>query len=105
MLAHRDGARLMTTFASPGPAVVEAFVRFTDVLEEAGLDAPAAVVAVDTVVCFVNGFTIEEQARRPDPTRRSRAERDAGFRAGLELILAGIRAQVAAAAATPGRGT
>jgi TetR/AcrR family tetracycline transcriptional repressor len=91
MLAHRDGARLMATFASPGPAAVGAFSRFTRVLEEAGLDAGAAVVVVDTVVCYVNGFTIEEQARR-----LGRAERDAGFRAGLELILAGVRAQLAA---------
>lgn len=102
MLAHRDGARLMTTFATPGPAAVAAFTRFTGLLEEAGLDAAAAVVAVDTVVCFVNGFTVEEQARRPaDPTRRSRAERDAGFRAGLELILTGVRAQLTAVVPAP----
>jgi TetR/AcrR family tetracycline transcriptional repressor len=91
MLAHRDGARLMATFATPGPAAIEAFSRFTRVLEEAGLDTRAAVVVVDTVVCYLNGFTIEEQARRPG----DRAERDAGFRAGLELILAGVRAQLA----------
>ena len=48
------------------------------------MDARAAAVAVDTIICFVNGFTIEEQSRRPaDPTRRTRADRDADFRAGL----------------------
>jgi TetR/AcrR family transcriptional regulator, tetracycline repressor protein len=103
MLAHRDGARLMATFATPGPAALESFARFTGLLEAAGLDPEAALVAVDTVVCYVNGFTIEEQTRRPaDPTRRTRAERDAGFRAGLDLIIAGVRA-AAPAPTTPGR--
>jgi TetR/AcrR family transcriptional regulator, tetracycline repressor protein len=97
MLAHRDGARLMATFATPGPAAVAAFERFTRVLQDAGLDAGAAAVAVDTVVCYVNGFTIEEQARRG----RDRAARDAGFDAGLELILAGVRAQLPRAPELP----
>ena len=40
----------------------------------------------------VNGFAIEEQTRRPpDPTRRTQAERDADFHAGLDLIVAGVR--------------
>jgi TetR/AcrR family tetracycline transcriptional repressor len=98
MLAHRDGARLMATFATPGPAAIAAFSRFTGALEAAGLDAATAVVVVDTVVCYVNGFTIEEQARRGG----DRGARDAGFRAGLELILAGARAQLAVRAPSAG---
>jgi hypothetical protein len=50
------------------------------------------------VVCYVNGFTIEEQSRPSG----GRADRDAGFRAGLELILAGARAQLGAGPTGPG---
>jgi TetR/AcrR family tetracycline transcriptional repressor len=48
---------------------------------------------VDTVFAYVNGFTIEEQARDghpADPARR--AVRDKGFQAGLDLIIAGVTA-------------
>ncbi|WP_163512353.1 TetR/AcrR family transcriptional regulator C-terminal domain-containing protein [Fodinicola acaciae] len=84
MLAHRDGARLMTTFQVPSAAGEQAFNRTIELLVEAGLTAEAAVSAVDTLFAYVNGFTIEEQARGGD--------RDLAFRAGVELILAGIRA-------------
>lgn len=97
MLSRRDGARLLTTYATPGPTAVEAFERFTTLFQDAGLGLAAARRAVDTVVCYVNGFTIEEQTRRPpDPTRRTQAERDADFHAGLDLIAAGVRAALPA---------
>ena len=53
-------------------------------LVAAGLAPETANVAVDTLFGYVNGFTIEEQA----------AERgcdDVRFRAGIELLLDGIR--------------
>jgi TetR/AcrR family tetracycline transcriptional repressor len=46
-------------------------------------------VAVDTVMAYVNGYTVEEQARKVETWPRE--QRDAAFRAGLELILAGVR--------------
>ncbi|HEX5406515.1 MAG TPA: hypothetical protein VFX16_29940 [Pseudonocardiaceae bacterium] len=46
---------------------------------------------MDTVICFVNGFTMEEQARGSMP----RAEKDRAFQAGLNLIIAGIKAGLA----------
>jgi TetR/AcrR family transcriptional regulator, tetracycline repressor protein len=89
MLAHRDGARLMATFRIPGEASVASFERLVALLGRAGATPRAAVVGVDTIVSFVNGFTLEEQARRPDgPAER----RDRDFLAGLDLILAGISA-------------
>lgn len=84
MLAHRDGARLMTTFQVPSETGELAFKRTIELLVEAGLSAESAVSAVDTLFAYVNGFTIEEQTRG--------GHRDAAFRAGVELILAGIRA-------------
>lgn len=48
----------------------------------------AAMVAVDTVVCYVNGYTMEEQARG----NRPRDERDLAFQAGLDLIITGVEA-------------
>jgi TetR/AcrR family tetracycline transcriptional repressor len=49
--------------------------------------------AVDTVFAYANGFAIEEQARGGfPPVPAERAERDAVFHAGLDLIIAGITA-------------
>ncbi|GAA1679782.1 TetR family transcriptional regulator [Fodinicola feengrottensis] len=87
MLAHRDGARLMSTFQVPSEAGEAAFHQLANVLVKAGGTHQAALTAVDTIFSYVNGFTIEEQTRGGD--------RDRGFRAGLEIILAGIRAGLA----------
>lgn len=89
MLAHRDGARLMATFAEPGPTAIESWQRFTAILEEAGLTLESASVAVDTILCYVNGFTMEEQARNNQSPRRTDM-----FQAGLNLILTGIAATI-----------
>jgi len=97
MLAHRDGARLMATLTVPGDAAVAAFQRLVDLLRRAGATPDAAVVGVDTVICYVNGFTVEEQARGGAPGER----RDQGFAAGLELILHGIAARLLAKASDP----
>jgi TetR/AcrR family transcriptional regulator, tetracycline repressor protein len=101
MLTHRDGARLMSTFFQPGPAAITAWQRFIGLFTGAGLDEAAAVVAVDTVLCYVNGFTIEEQARGS----RSGAEKDAAFQAGLDLIIAGVEAGLANVRPLAGRPT
>lgn len=97
MLAHRDGARLIATFHDPGDAAVEGFRRLVRELAGAGLDEETAGAAVDTVFGYVNGFTMEEQARKVDGPggRRFPAERrDRAFRIGLELILDGIRTRL-----------
>lgn len=95
MLSYRDGARLMTTFAVPGPAAVAGWEWFIDVLRSAGAGDDLAPLAVDTIMSYVNGFTIEEQARKNAPEAGiPRAERDAQFRAGLNLLLSGIRTSI-----------
>jgi TetR/AcrR family tetracycline transcriptional repressor len=88
MLAHRDGARLLATLAKPGPAALAGWQRFVDLLRGAGLTEPAAILAVDTILAYVNGSTIEEQARRDENPQL----KEFGFRAGLDLIIAGIKA-------------
>lgn len=88
MLSRRDGARLMTTFAEPGPAALAGWQWFLDLLRSAGASDSLALLAVDTIMSYVNGFTIEEQARKTDVPRRTR---DDQFRAGLALVIAGIR--------------
>lgn len=97
MLAHRDGARLMSGFRHPGGEAVANFQRLVAALAGAGIPADLAVVAVDTVMAYVNGFTIEEQARDANPGHRPREERDRGFRDGLELIISGVAARSAPA--------
>jgi len=95
MLAHRDGARLLATFHTASPAVVSSFQRFTELLQAAGASAELSGSGVDTIVCYVNGFTIEEQAGRPATSPRApsrRADRDRAFHSGLDLIVDGIRA-------------
>jgi TetR/AcrR family tetracycline transcriptional repressor len=99
MLAHRDGARLMSGFHDPGGEAVATFRHLVATLIAAGAPAETAVAAVDTVVAYVNGFTIEEQARVTNPDQRPREERDRGFRAGVELIISGVGARLATATA------
>ncbi|WP_020495945.1 TetR/AcrR family transcriptional regulator C-terminal domain-containing protein [Sciscionella marina] len=95
MLTYRDGARLMTTFAAPGPAAIAGWEWFIGVLRSAGASEQLAPLAVDTIMSYVNGFTIEEQARKSAPEAGiPRAERDAQFRAGLNLVLAGVRSSI-----------
>ncbi|GAA3218799.1 TetR/AcrR family transcriptional regulator C-terminal domain-containing protein [Nonomuraea helvata] len=96
MLAHRDGARLLSTFQHPGDEAVAAFHGLIAALAAAGIPAELAPVAVDTVMAYVNGYTTEEQARKVGHWPKE--QRDAAFRAGLELIIAGVRSSSGAQA-------
>ena len=87
MLAHRDGARLLSTFQNPGEEAVAFYHALIATLTDAGVTARTAAVAVDTVMAYVNGYTTEEQARGTQP----REFRDRAFREGLELIIAGVK--------------
>jgi TetR/AcrR family tetracycline transcriptional repressor len=91
MLAHRDGARLLSGFQHPGDEAVAAFQHLIGTLTAAGVSAGTATVAADTVLAYVNGYTIEEQARKTGIDGWPRERRDRAFHDGLELIIAGVR--------------
>jgi TetR/AcrR family tetracycline transcriptional repressor len=88
MLAHRDGARLISGFHDPGEEAIAVFSHLVEALAGEGIPADTAAVAVDTVLAYANGFTIEEQARK---TGWPRDVRDRAFGDGLDLIIGGIR--------------
>ncbi|TQS30267.1 hypothetical protein FLW16_03010 [Microbispora sp. KK1-11] len=91
MLAHRDGARLISGFHQPGDEAVTTFTRLIAALIAAGVPADTATIAVDTVLAYVNGYAIEEQARKTGADGWPRERRDRAFHDGLELIIAGVR--------------
>ncbi|TCO64722.1 TetR/AcrR family transcriptional regulator C-terminal domain-containing protein [Actinocrispum wychmicini] len=100
MLTHRDGARLVVTHLLPGPRAEPgvaqlAWETMLTILRPTGLSEAGAAGVIDTIFAYVNGFTIEEQARDgfPQPAER-RALRDQGFAIGLDLILTGVRAKM-----------
>lgn len=86
MLAHPDGARIVAGMSAPGPAALAFLQHLLDAL--AGIATEPA-GAADVVTSYVNGFAIEEQARK---TAQPRALRDAGFETGIAVIVAGLEA-------------
>jgi TetR/AcrR family transcriptional regulator, tetracycline repressor protein len=95
MLSRRDGALLVIGNVVPSVGGQARWQAFLDILRAAGFEDGSAELAADTVLGYVGGFTLEEQARDPfppDPERRAWRERN--FQAGLELIIAGITAKL-----------
>lgn len=119
LLRYRDGARMFSgrylTDASLYAPMEAALRKFT----EAGFSLSEAASVLNTLYCYVIGFTIEEQAVFPqrgrrkkqyDPAKRSKridpkkfplslaagseafAHFDERFVRGIELILCGVRA-------------
>ena len=100
MLSHRDGARLLATFSTPPAGAAAGFDMLTNALVAAGASHDKATIAVDTVFAYVNGFTIEEQARKigtaPGTRAWPRELRDAAFLGGLDMLITGIEATLKA---------
>lgn len=88
MLAHTDGARVIAEMRDIGPMAREFMGRLILVLQDAGLDQRDAAAAADVVTSFVNGFTIEEQARK---LQQAKAVRDRTFDFGLTVVIDGLR--------------
>lgn len=91
MLAHTDGARVIATMSKPGPHAM-AFIERPKALVRRLLAPEHEVeVIVDTLTSYVNGYTIEEQARKLDTF--SRAERDQAFHFAVGVLTKGVLAQ------------
>lgn len=103
LLAHRDGAEIVSSSLALGLLDLPARTRLIDAAHRAGLTDAAARVAADTLVHFVIGFTFHEQQRlhaavvgaaapvadlSPEAAGASPAD---DFAAGVELIVSGIR--------------
>jgi TetR/AcrR family tetracycline transcriptional repressor len=91
MLAHPDGARVIATMSAPGASAMEFLGRLLTTLASAGMASPEREACADVVTSYVNGFTIEEQARR---TAVPRSLRDAAFATGLSVVIDGLAARV-----------
>jgi TetR/AcrR family tetracycline transcriptional repressor len=117
LLAHRDGARLLTGTYVAKPHTLRTGNSIMRALLGAGLSHDEAGTAVFALVYFIFGYTIEEQARAeliatgrwtqrideldddqyPDIAQAARAlgtgAPDVRFRQGLQIFLDGIAAQ------------
>lgn len=120
LLAHRDGARVFAGTYVAQENTLRFSEMFLGVLSEAGLPPRAAAWACWTLIYYVIGFTLEEQALAPlagagenaarEQLRRALdrttfphltrafphltdADLDARFRYGLGLVLRGLEAE------------
>jgi len=61
LLAHRDGARLFTEYASDLPGTLRLVEGCLGILHGHGVPLPAAAYAGNAVLSFVSGFVLQEQ--------------------------------------------
>lgn len=92
MLAHPDGARIIVEMSTPGPNAMAYIEQLRGLLAGAGMDRATAENAADVLTSYLNGYTMEEQARKAE----LRAEADHGFAFGLNVVFAGLRSISAA---------
>ena len=89
VLAHRDGAELVSAAYAARLVTSGARDSLIDAAARAGLAAPEAALTADTLMYYVLGETVDEQARiqmdseNPDATER--------FEFGLQLFVNGVR--------------
>jgi TetR/AcrR family tetracycline transcriptional repressor len=102
MLSYRDSARLIAGYRPSGPhGRVDPEAIFGP-LRAAGFAWPDAAWAAITMAQFTFGFTMDEQAALDrDPAPEKRLDPDQGFEFGIQTILAGLKAHLAAHAESP----
>lgn len=106
LLAYRDGAEVVSTVHAFGLGATEPHHRLTTCIETAGAATSDARAAATVIMHFVFGFTFSEQqylqassagaiqaVPGPAVPARRGAETDP-FRAGIEMVLDGIRARL-----------
>ena len=67
MLSHREGGRIVAGASFRSKAMVNLKTTSTQVLYDAGFDLLHASLASETVIDYVWGYVIEEQAAPPEP--------------------------------------
>ncbi len=101
LLAHRDGAEIVSSSLALGLLDLPARASLVDAARQTGLSDAAAATAADTIVHFVIGCTFHEQQRMhaavigaTDPsvdiTPAGIAESADDFSSGLAMIVAGM---------------
>ena len=103
MLAYRDSARLIAGYRPTGPHGRMDPEAFFGPLRAAGFAWPDAAWAAITMAQFTFGFTMDEQAaldRGPAPPEK-RLDSSQGFEFGIQTILVGLKARLAAHAEDP----
>jgi len=105
LLAYRDGAELVSTVYAFGLGADQPHRRFADLIASAGASESEADIAATVLLQFVLGFTISEQQHlhassagaiegiSPPQHATKRPVEPHPFRAGVALILDGIRAR------------
>ena len=102
MLAYRDSARLIAGYRPTGPHGRMEPEAFFGPLREAGFAWPDAAWAAITTAQFTFGFTMDEQAAADrDPSPEKRLDPDQGFEFGIQTIITGLKAHLAAHADMP----
>lgn len=107
MLRHRDGARLVAAYAPASPRSLQMADEGLRAMQAIGVPLPAAAYVGDTLMSYVTGFVLQEQAMPTQPgvdgratadfpflakwTAMKPATKDDSFAAGLDLIITGIR--------------
>jgi TetR/AcrR family tetracycline transcriptional repressor len=105
LLAYRDGAELVSTVYAFGLGAEEPHRRLATSIASSGATRSDAQAAATVVLHFVFGFSFSEQqhlqassagaieGRRP-PDAGTRKDRTDPFRAGIALIIDGVRARL-----------
>lgn len=95
MLAHRDGAALVSTVHALGTGAAEPMVRMADALRWAGADDEVARVGARTLFHYVYGHVADEQTQR-EMTDGSEIAPPAtpDFSLGLSMVLDGLEVRM-----------
>lgn len=102
LLSHTDGAELVSASFAAGQskAMARILERLTGAAADAGVSASNAELAARTIVYYVLGFAVDEQARLqwdaagaelPDDQSVLTEDASARFRFGVGLLVNGIR--------------
>lgn len=91
MLAHRDGAALISTVHALGVGASEPMQRMANALRWAGADAELARVGSRTLFHYVYGHVADEQVTAG---REGEAPAELDFSVGLAVILDGLAARM-----------